>query len=373
MYHFILIFIFFFILCYIIYYLYFKLLKNKFKHINFISKIQKEFLKKGKINLNNYEEKIDFINLNNSNLIKNIIQIGFTLDPRFILQTMMTVASIMTTQNKNTKIVFHFGVTNNFTAENMIKIYELRKKINNLTEFNFYYLKDSTKKMKNFHYKGVACPGKFELPELIPDDIEKLLIFDGGDVLVFRDLSELFNYNMKEYWALGAPEPNGIYFCLKNYNISKYLNIGSILLNVKKLKKNHFWDYYTKNRNIKLSGARDQTLFNILVPDNKKNYFPSRLGGICLFKNDKDFDNLKFNDMGIHKWLIGKLGIPFHDNPKNIYIYSLQLFNSPFIHQFANKWKKGSGLSIFRNLSKYFIKIAGIWDELCKEEPGYCK
>ena len=44
--------------------------------------------------------------------------------------------------------------------------------------------------------------------------------------------------------------------------MTKYLNIGSILLNVKELKKNHFWDIYTKNRNLILEGAPDQTLFN---------------------------------------------------------------------------------------------------------------
>ena len=185
---------------------------------------------------------------------------------------MTTIASIMATQKTETKIIFHLGVINNFTAKDMLKIYELRKKINNLTEFNFYYLKGAMKKMKNFHIKGEACPGKFELPELLPDNIDKLLIFDAGDVLVLRDLTELYNYNMGEYWALGPPEPQGIALN-SNYNISKYINIGSILLNVKELKNHHFWDYYTSNRYLKLEGAKDQALFNILVPDKKKIIF----------------------------------------------------------------------------------------------------
>ena len=84
-------------------------------------------------------------------------------------------------------------------------------------------------KMKNFHIKGEACPGKFELPELLPDNIDKLLIFDAGEVLVLRDLTELYNYKQDEYWVLGPPEPQGISLN-SNYNIKKYLNIGSILL-----------------------------------------------------------------------------------------------------------------------------------------------
>ena len=159
----------------------------------FIEEIQKKFSINGKVNINNIEDKIKSLKDNNSKIEKynNIINIGFTLDPGYILQTMLTITSIMATQHKTTKIIFHLGVINNFTANNMIKIYELRKKINNLTEFNFYYLKGAMEKMKNFHSKGEACPGKFELPELLSNDIDKLLIFDAGDVLVFRDLTEL--------------------------------------------------------------------------------------------------------------------------------------------------------------------------------------
>ena len=237
----------------------------------------------------------------------------------------------MATQYKTTKIIFHLGVINNFSAKKMLKIYELRKKINNFTEFNFYYLKGAMKKMKNFHIKGEACPGKFELPELLPDNIDKLLIFDAGDVLVFRDLTELYNYDMKDNWALGTPEPDGISLLSHHYNITKYLNIGSILLNVKELKKNNFWDTYTKNRNLKL-----------------------------------------LNDDGISNWLMSELGNSLPENKKNQINYIVQLFNPVFIHQILDKWKDGSGLSIYRNLAKYYIHLAGIWNELCTLKQGYC-
>ena len=46
--------------------------------------------------------------------------------------------------------------------------------------------------------------------------------------------------------------------------------------------------------------------------------------------------------------------------------------NSIFVHQFLGKWYYGQGLSIFRNSTKFFIKLAGIWDELCLKRPGYC-
>ena len=338
----------------------------------FINKIQEKFFINGKVNLNEIENELFSKESSNLEKYNSSINIGFTLDPGYILQTMLTLTNIMSTQYNTTKIIFHLGVINNFSAENMLKIYELRKKINNLTEFNFYYLRGAMEKMKNFHSKGEACPGKFELPELLPDNVDKLLIFDAGDVLVFRDLTELYNYNMEDSWALGTPEPQCITLVSNDYNITKYLNIGSVLLNVKELKKNNFWDIYTKNRNLKLLGAPDQTLFNILTPDNKKKYFPFRFGGICPFKNDNDFDKLIVNDMGIINWLTSELGNLMPENKKNQINYVVQLFNPVFIHQFSDKWKNGSGLSIYRNLVKYYIHLAGIWNELCKLEQGYC-
>lgn len=363
----------------ITFYLFLYLINNNinFKSIGLNLKIYKliksKFKKEGKININEAEIMIKRLKKINKGNINSTIHIGFTLDKGFILQTMLTVASIMATQKKTTKIIFHFGVINNFTTENMIKMYQLKRRINNLTEFNFYYLKDSIKKMKNFHKKGEACPGKFELPELLPDNVERLLLFDAGDVLVFRDLTELYNYNMKDYWVLGTPEPFGIYLNYKIYNLTKYLNIGSILLNVKKLKENNFWNVYTKNRYLKMKGKPDQTLFNIVVPDNKKDYFPLRFGGLTPFINDRDSDKLKFYDNSFEKWLNSPLSKSFPENPNNLIKFTAQLYNPTFIHQWNGKWASGRGLSIYRHLAKYFIKLAGIWDDICKIKPGYCK
>ena len=157
------------------------------------------------------------------------------------------MSSILSSQYKNTKIRFHFGVTNNFTADNMIKLYNLRNKINYLSEFNFYYLKETVENMKNFHSNEYS--GKFELPEYLPNDIERLIIFDAGDLIVLRDLTELYNYKMSNFWALGTLEPTIINSFLKiYYNITKYINTGAILLNIKKLKENNFWNTFTKSR-----------------------------------------------------------------------------------------------------------------------------
>ena len=280
----------------------------------------------------------------------------------------------MATQNKNTKIRFHLGVTNFFTAEKMLKIYKLRKKINNLTEFNFYYLKESVVKMKGFHpTKGETCPGKFELPLYLPDDVERLLIFDVGDLLVLRDLTDLYKYKMDNYWVLGTAEPIIINSFMKiKYNITKYLNVGSLLLNVKKIRENNFWNNFTKNRYIELKGQPEQTLFNIIIPDDYKNYIPFKYGGFVLFRNDSEFDSLNYLDCKFSDFFKSNLSFYLPENPKSESGILSQLYNPVFIHQFYGKWKDGEGLSIYRHLTKYFISLTGISGEICKSKPGYC-
>ena len=334
------------------------------------SEINHIFKKFNKVNINDVYIKHHPTKIDKNIKIKSIINIEFTLDPDYILETMLTVTSIMATQKKTTKIVFHFGVINNFTSEKMLKMYALKDKINNLTEFNFYYLEEAMKKMKNFHRKGEACPGKFELPQLLPDNIEKILLFDAGDIIIKKDLTELYNYDMKNYWVLGLPEPFMIKY-VKIYNIKKYLNIGALLINVTEFKKNKIWDKYTENRNLYLTGAApDQTLLNFIIPDNKKHYFPFRLGLYSIFREDGSFEKKEYFDRGLKSWFASKSNLV--DNPKTISEYYSIYNNSIFIHQFVGKWYKGLGLSMCRKLVKYFIKLAGIWEELCLKRPLYC-
>ena len=347
--------------------------KNDSKFKLFINEIQKVYDSFNKVNINDIDYKIYGKKFANK-YIDSTINIGLTLDKKYVLETMITLTSIMATQKKTTKIRFHLGVTNDFSADLMAKIYGLKYKINNLVEINFYYLKSSMERMKNFHpTKGIASPGRFELPILVPDNVERLLIFDVGDVLVLRDLTNLYNYNMNNYVVLGPPEPVIIESFMKpKYNITKYINIGSILVDVKKIKEMNFWDSYTKNRNIELIGAPDQTLFNIIMPDEKKNYLPFKFGGFNLFMDDKSYDSKIFVNYHYKNWINNSLSDTLPDNPKNETKILNEFFNPIFIHQFDHKWKYGYGISIYRIINKYFISLTGFQKEICKKFPGYC-
>ena len=176
---------------------------------------------------------------------------------------------------------------------------------------------------------------------------------------------------MRNNWVLGLPEPGGIKH-IKKYNSKKYLNIGALIINVNEFKINKVWDKYTRNRNLHIRGKPDQTLLNIIIPDDKKDYIPFRLGVFSIFREDNSFEKGDYNDWGLKRWLASKLNT-LSDNPKTISEYFYLYNNSTFIHQFIGKWFRGQGLSKCRKAAKYYMKLSGIQKALCLKKPGYCK
>jgi lipopolysaccharide biosynthesis glycosyltransferase len=221
----------------------------------------------------------------------NEINIGFQLDPGYILRTMMTLASLLDSQNLETKIRLHFAVVLNFTAENMIRIYSLRKKIRDDVEFNFYNSERVEIDFKGIHPKGPGAIAKIILPNLLPDDVDRIILFDSGDLLVLRDLREMYNWDMGDYLYLGTPDP-----CIgKDALISKkpydvYINIGHFLLNVKKIKEQNMYEKFLKYKDVYTNIIADQDLLND-VAQNKIGYLPVRFGLFSPFINDKDADD----------------------------------------------------------------------------------
>ena len=125
---------------------------------------------------------------------ENEINIGFQIDSNYVLRCMMTLASIMDSQKNTTKIRFHFAVVLNFEIDDMIRIYSLRNIIRDDVEFNFYNARRVEKDLIGLNTKGPGAVAKLLLPELLPNDIERLLVFDTGDLIIlyYRYKKRLF-------------------------------------------------------------------------------------------------------------------------------------------------------------------------------------
>ena len=282
----------------------------------------------------------------------------------------MTITSIMDSQNPITKLRFHFAVVLLFKVEDMLKIYTLRDKVREDVEFNFYNAKRVETELKNLNIKGPGAVAKLLLPQLIPDDIERLIVFDTGDLIVLRDLKEMYNWKMDDYLYLGVPDPYISTFAKitkKRFNV--YINVGSFLINVKKVKLYNMYDKFRKYKNEYNSKVGDQNLLNDIAY-NKTGYLPMRFGLRGPYMNDHDSDFGKNSIFGfINKIKINNFNfIPNNENDL------LKIgYNPVVVHQCNGKWMDGKGMTVYRRLAQYYIKMAGIWDEICLIFPGYCQ
>lgn len=108
---------------------------------------------------------------------------------------------------------------------------------------------------------------KFYLPELI--DEEKLLYLDG-DILIKKDLLELYNENIDCYYAGVVIDSGSIYY-KHDYvkKVENYFNSGVMLLNLNLLRKEQISETLLQTKkNLKDSSLMDQNVFNIIF--NKK-------------------------------------------------------------------------------------------------------
>ena len=344
-----------------IYNLTFKERNKKFNKL-FIYEINKSFKENEFVNINEIESKLKGGRkwLKNKDKSKEI-NIGVQLDPSYVLRCMMTFASIIDSQKPTTKLRFHSAVVLEFTIKEMIKIYSLRDKIREDVEFNFYNAKRVETDLQGLNIKGPGAVAKLLLPQLLPNDVEKLIVFDTGDLLVLRDLSEMYNWNMKNYSYLGVGCIGLIGHVSKKF-INYYINVGHFLINVTQVKKDNMYEKFKKNKNAYSSIVGDQHLLND-VADGKISYLPMKFGLISPYKNDKDSDNFTKKHSFFYYNRV-KYKEKFSFLPKNSDELIKHAYNPVVIHQTNGKWQFGAGITVYRRLAQYYIKLAGIWDEM---------
>ena len=129
----------------------------------FKTKINEFYQKNNFVNINEIESKIN----NGRSWQKdknNEINIGFQLDDKYVLRCMITLASIMESQNYNKIIRFHFAVVLGFNVDQMLKIYSLRSRLRENVEFNFYNAKRVETDLNGLNTKGPGAVAKLLLP-----------------------------------------------------------------------------------------------------------------------------------------------------------------------------------------------------------------
>ena len=124
------------------------------------------------------------------------------------------------------------------------------------------------------------------LPQLVGNDVKRLIILDSGDVLVLKDLSEMYNWNMNNNIYMGSPDMSaGIFGNLSKKNLSIYINGGHYLVDIQKVKQKNMYKLFLKYKKLYAKRWPEQRMINDIA-NGKVGYLPFEFGLVQPFSFD---------------------------------------------------------------------------------------
>jgi lipopolysaccharide biosynthesis glycosyltransferase len=227
---------------------------------------------------------------------KNFINVAYAFDNNYYYITHVSMKSIMINQHENTYIIFHILISEDIYNEQKPVIDDICQEYNNC-RINYYKLKNEFKEFSTITHvikRTTAIYYRLLLQNLLLNET-KTLYFDC-DTLIYKDLTELYNYNISDKYYIGQYEgkPNRKY----GNNLTDFINSGVILINLENLRKDNIFlkmiDFLRKN-NHRLSFL-DQDAINV-VCNGKNGFFPSNyiISGTCSLKLFRKINKVKSN------------------------------------------------------------------------------
>ena len=253
----------------------------------------------------------------------------------------VAMSSILYSKNIYTYISFYIITPNNFNDQNADFIRSLYKEYD---YFNITFIKMDNRYDNSFisGYISSQTYYRISLGELLPN-LNKIIYLDT-DVIVFKDLTNLYNLNFNGKMILGQmakakqKPKKGFY----------RINAGILLLNLKEMREQQMEKKLLKvlKKGYK-SDLHDQTLIN--------NYYGKKLGLFPPEYNQRPFKN--FQDMIIFNQMTGKIydnDYFYFTNKYPTIIHYLGFHNKPYNNDINNKVKEDWWF--FARKSKYFFK-----------------
>ena len=332
------------------------------KSISYEENGKKIYSQNNKINFNKLDKYYNDIK---EPVLKNYnnIYITLCLNEKFHLLAAITIASILKNAKKNSFIHFHIIALNNLSFKIMKKIYSIKSKINDNSEFIFYNGKKVEEDFKlgiKDSKRGAIDYGRFLITEVV-DDIDKIISLDIGDILVEKDLFELYNLDLKYYGYLGVEDAYSRCFLESTFNHKeKYVNGGVLLVNIKKWKEINLYQYIVKMFNYVLT----KTKFYNPYTDIMNDFLPW---------GSTDFMNLKYNFpdyIVINKntqkdYTIWTKECSYYYNKKDEIIEAEK--NVVIRNLYNYKIYKGQGTKEMKKEWKLYAELTGFYEEICKK------
>ena len=211
---------------------------------------------------------------------KNKIRICYCIDSNLVYPTLVSMTSALENNDKEKNIiVFYLFIPHNFDKRK-IEIFDSLKK-HYLVKIHYLLIPPRFNRYRKWTANTGTVYYKLYIPFVLPH-LKRILYLDG-DTLVHKDLSELFNLDFQDNYALGYPFHNVEMMDKWKVKLVNYINGGVILFNLEKIirdNKDAEWFLFTLKNNGRLYFLEQDSLN--LVFYNHTGILPLKYG-IYLF------------------------------------------------------------------------------------------
>ncbi len=198
-------------------------------------------------------------------LINQKINVAYGLDNGYTYPTLVSITSILENSDSHSYYLFYLLVDKNSFNEENKKIFRNLEKKYDRCEIIILEISGEKFSKANLERYPMATYYRLLLADLIPD--ANRIIYLDGDTLIYSDLSDMYNLDMKDNIILGFVDNSfkkAQEFGIRTY---RYVTAGVLLINLKKIRKDNytqkFFEFIDKNQN-KLT-QEDQTVINIVL------------------------------------------------------------------------------------------------------------
>lgn len=280
-----------------------------------------------------------------------MIPIVMICDDNYVMQTSVAITSLM--NNKNNETVYEVNVVMAACSSESEKILKSMErpdcKINIVRESL-----DKYSDIKQMAHVSAACLLKFDICEIF-DKYDKILYLDG-DIIVRKDLSDLYVTDLGDHYAAAVKEMYGM--TEEGKKDAGNINAGIMLFNASKMRADKMRDFLVdKRRSLGDRGSMDQQTYNMVFKGQfkyiplKYNCVPGRLIGDVKL----DYTMKALNDFYGTDYISPEAII------EDAVIIHFATGNKPWKYTFApcaKEWYSYYTKSPFKNNK---IKMYGIW------------
>ena len=247
---------------------------------------------------------------------KNSINIAMATDNNYVLPTIVAITSMLENVNEDSFYKFYLLISEDFTKENEEKFLTLEKRYKEKCLINFLKMDNEFDNNITLPHITSATYFRLRLPSLLQNE-EKCLYLDG-DIIVLKDLVELYNTDITDYYIAGVKEIGVQVFSRKRNekldipDVEKYVNAGILLMNLKKMRQDNIEQKFNEfiplleERNLSLA---DQDVLNSVCYEKIYNLpfkYNVRANYFAIMKNNTPSSHLVKQNFTGKEWVEAK-------------------------------------------------------------------